>query len=98
MLPNCPASAPPCGSVTTASDCMNRADCHSIYRLGLCDCLNCCCPTFQACASGKADCKGPVACTVPPPDCDIPGCNGQYTASVGNACYAGCVRKSDCAP
>jgi hypothetical protein len=97
-LPNCPASAPPCGSVTNVSDCMNRADCHPVYEYFGCACANCCCMAFHACASGKADCKGPTTCTLPEPACDDPLCGGKYAVAYANACYAGCVLKSDCAP
>jgi hypothetical protein len=97
-----PLPCPPpqtCDQVTTLADCDARSDCHSVFEPGACGCAFCCCTFFSRCADGAfADCKGPSACNIAPPDCNNPACNGEFTVGYSNLCYEGCVRQSACAP
>jgi hypothetical protein len=95
-----PPCEPACDAVNTQTECDARPDCHAVYEPALCQCNNCCCVFYGRCASGGgANCKGPTTCTIPPPNCTDPACQGAYAVSFGpNGCYEGCVQIRECAP
>jgi hypothetical protein len=90
------ADAGSCAQETTVEGCDARTDCHSVFidpHDCRCAALGCC-AHFQRCADGKkANCTGPVACTIASIFCE-----GPYVVSYTNACYEGCVRATECGP
>jgi len=88
------AAAGSCAQETTVAACDARTDCHSVFvDPHTCGCAALgCCAHFHACAEGKkANCTGPVGCTIPTPYCE-----GPYVISYANACYEVCVRATAC--
>jgi hypothetical protein len=89
---HCPAE-PACAGLAQSA-CDQSPVCHSLFGEGnQCGCAVAgCCMQFLGCAEGKkANCEAQVACTIP-----SPVCGGDYVPSYANACYEGCVRKSEC--
>ncbi|GEM_PF-2020011 len=85
-----------CSDVTTAAECDNRTDCHSVYQdPHACDCATVgCCARFSYCAEGgKASCSPQaVACPMLQPYCESPA----YVISYSGNCFEGCVKPADC--
>jgi hypothetical protein len=87
---------PACNTLTDATSCSARSDCHAVYLPGnACGCAPAgCCTFFSSCADGgKANCAGTVTCRAAPPACE-----GPYVLSYAANCYEGCVLSSECAP
>jgi hypothetical protein len=103
-LPQCPPPPPcppppQCDQWKTQADCDSTGACHSVFEPGACGCANCCCTFFSRCADGTtANCKGPAACNIAPPDCGNPACNGMFAVGYSNLCYEGCVLATACGP
>jgi hypothetical protein len=94
-VPDSGTASGSCGQVTTQAACDSRSDCHSVFvDPGTCGCAGAgCCAHFNRCADGgRANCSGPVGCTIATPFCEAP-----YVVSYANNCFEGCVRQSECA-
>lgn len=95
MQSPCPLACPRrCSAFKDEASCDAQPDCHPTYHdPGTCDCgqPNCCTRFFECRDGAQVDCVGPARCSA-----TAPYCEGAYVVAYENACYAGCVRKSDC--